>query len=292
MRSVNRLLCVAFTVVLLAAITGCGSNDGAPIQGGGDGIFVGKIIEYRGDGGGSAKPWPALIPGAPTDQTASMAPKLKLDQFPLGRAVPRRHISWFRVGQLTGATTVVVILQPMEDEDADLYVLHGSGDTYASGASLLGSSVRLPTDPGELGPGGYVPDWVAFDAGPTSKYPAAQVAVYGVNESPKKKRYRIQACQTANLPINGVGGSGTLSQITDHFYYLDAVSGTQYTVTLTASVGDPDIYVYGEEATDFINSSLLPGGGSVTFTATATGRHYVRVQAATSCVYTVSATSP
>ncbi len=291
---------VALTIVVFAALTsGCGSGGAVQVPAGGDAGAFAKIVEFRGDGGGSVKPWPAFIPGGPTDQPMSKAPKLGLDQGFFTRAVPRRHISWYRIGQLAGAETVVVLLQPTAVEDADLYVLAGDGGTYHSGgAGLLGASTRAPTatgiEPGMFG-AGLVPDWVAFDAGPTNKFPAAQVAVYGVDEAPKKKSYRVEACGAWALTVNGpAAGSTALKQYASNFWRFDATSGTQYTVNLAVTAGDPDIYVYEDVAHKYVDANAAVGGGTVVFTAASTGRHYMRVHgySGTDSNYSVNVTSP
>jgi len=294
-----KLMAVAMMVVVVAVLTsGCGSGGAVQVPTGGDTGAFAKIVEYRGDGGGSAKPWPAFIPGAPTDQPMSKAPKLGLDAGFFTRAVPRRHISWYRIGQLSTAETVVVLLQPIADQDADLFVLAGTGSTYVPGAAILGFSIRPPTDPGGE-PGmfgaGLVPDWVAFDFAPTNKAPAAQIAVFGTDLPPNKKSYRIEACGAWDLVVNGPSaGSIALKQYASNFWRFDATAGTQYTVSLTVNAGDPDIYVYEDASTEYVGANANVGGGTVTFTAGDTCRHYIRVHgySGADSSYGVNVTSP
>ena len=177
-------------------------------------------------------------------------------------------------------------------------VLSGDGGTYSSGAALLGASLRQPTDPGNE-PGmfgaGLVPDWVAFDAGPTNKFPAAQIAVFGTNGPPTKKRYRIEACGAWALTPNGASaGSLALAQYASNFWHFDAISGTQYTVTLSVAAGDPDVYIYEDRSHEYVDADASAGGGAVTFAASDTCRHYIRVHgySAIDSSYSLSVTSP
>jgi len=233
---------------------------------------MGKIVEYVGDGGGSAKPWPAMF-GSPGEQASALATLLELDHPPLVGTIRRYSVNWYRLPTLTYSTTLLVCLQPTANEDADLFLLNGNG-YYSSGAALIGYSNRVPTAGTGDWVAGFVPDWVAFTKGATGGKPAAYADVFGLPGGVWRQHYRIESHEV--LPIStGVGG--LINQYQSHWWYFDATSGTHYTVHLTANSGDPDVYVYEDRSIEFVGSNSAGGGGDVGFTAAETGRHYVRV---------------
>jgi hypothetical protein len=246
-------------------------------------------VEYVGDGGGSAKPWPVGV-APPGDQASAVAALLRLDCAPLTGLTRRKLVNWYRLPAVAYTTTLLVCLQPTADEDADLYVVQGGG-AYPAGANTIGYSARLPTASGGAVTGGYAPDWVAFTGGPTSGYPAAQVDVYGCSTGTSAKHYRIEAHEVWTLPLGG-GCGGTLSQYQSHWWSVDAVNGTHYTLHLVANSGDPDVYVYQDKSAEFVGSSAAVGGGEVGFTAAETSKHFVRVYGFSACGYGLTVTTP
>lgn len=274
-----------FLVPLLVA--GCSGTSGGPVGG-----VEPKITEYVGAGGGDAKPLPDFL-GIDNAQTRAIATLLGIDQSPIAQTTNKKHVNWNRLPALTYGMTLLVCVQPTADEDSDLYILDGSG-SYGSGAALIGSSTRTPTSSFGGAIGGYVPDWVAFDVGPTAGKPAAYADVYGYPSGLSKKHYRIEAHEALIVTVNGGIPNGVISQYQSHWWYFDALSGTHYTVHLTASAGDPDVYVYENTSVEFVGSASTSGGGNVALTAAETGRHYVRIYGfgAGSNGYALSVSSP
>jgi len=261
---------------------------------------MGTIQEYVGDGHGGVKPWPALIPrpaDSVTDQISRMGYPLHYGDPPATQFVRKRQISWYRSWTLTTVGqphTVVITLQPTADEDTDLFVLEASGGDYYDGADVLGFSDRTPdgTAPDPAVPAGYAPDWVAFTTGATGGFPAAQVAVYGFDTTVTRSHFQIEADLARKLTVNGAARSGGSPTNDSAWYWFSATSGTQYTVNMTDKSGDPDLFVYGATSSDFIDLDDGTTNASISFTATATGRHYVRVAAYDADTHDVAVTSP
>jgi len=265
------VVCVSLTVLLSG---GCGSGSGPGVV---DQVLEPRIQEYVGDGGGSLKPWPGLMPGSAGDSTSALGTKLIVGEVRTDK-VPRRLINWYRLTKNVFGTpaTVVFTLQPTADEDSDLFVFEGKGKDYQDGSALLGGSWRSPTAPGRLGAGGYAPDWVAAEIPVQGSFPMAHVAVYGYNEVPKTKHYRLEYGPASGTSI-GQGSVYAISQYKSLWTYIDATSGTQYTLDLDSGTGDIDIFLYGENSSQYIGSDTTTGDAEIVFTASATRRHYIRV---------------
>ena len=214
------------------------------------------------------------------DSAGTMPFRLRYGNPPKTQLVVRKRISWYdlpqtKVGAHLGMPVITV--QPTANEDADLYVLEGSGADFGDGAGLIGSSTRLPSASGGIA-GGYAPDWVAWEAGRTRGAPTAQVAVYGdVDDPAVRKHYLIETDWAWELQVDGTPlRPGGQVQFGSDWNFFEAHSGNPYTVHMTAHAGDPDLYVYGDESTEYVGGDATVGGGSVAFAATMTGRHFVR----------------
>jgi hypothetical protein len=293
MRPLIGALWLGAVLILAAVIGGCGSGGVGSTP---DLPGMGKIREYVGDGGGSLKPWPAMLPAPNAEQPQALGTMLTLGANFLTNSVPRYQTNWYRLAPVPTKTIIVVTLQPTANEDSDLYVCRGGVYEFEPHA-YYGYSVRLPSVVGGDGVDGYAPDWVAFTRSPTAG-PAAQVAVFGGGTA-GTKHYRIEADAVALLPLTGAKRGGTLPPYDSHWYRFHATSGTAYSVHLQTVDEDPDIYVYQDAATEFVGKAVLYGAGheTVAFTASETVYHYVRVHAwggggSGSAQYKVWVTSP
>jgi hypothetical protein len=240
---------------------------------------MGKIREYVGDGHGDTKEWPAPVPRPNLDQASRLPYRLLYGLAPKPNRIRRHRVSWYElrpttVGAYPGAP--VITLQPTANEDSDLFVIEGRGANYGDGADSIGYSTRLPSPEPDQVAGGYAPDWVAFDTGPTGGAPTAQIAVYGLPGDPIFRYYRIEADWAWELQVNGPSLRQAVTQYNSDWNFFEATSGTQYTVRMTDHNGDPDIFVYQDESTEFVAGDTGIGNASITFTAGATCRHYVR----------------
>lgn len=273
------LVRVWLLLVILAVVGGCGSNGVTPSDPG-DTSLIGKIREYVGDGHGGTKAWPASLPSPAAADHASRLPyRLEYGLAPREDRIRRRKISWYAlppttVGAHPGAP--VITLQPTANEDSDLFVLEGRGAYYWDGADSIGYSIRLPSPEPDQVASGYAPDWVAFDTGPTRGEPTAQIAVYGTPGDPPLRHYRIESDWAWELQVNGSSLRQAVAQYNSDWNFFEATSGVHYTVHMTAHSGDPDIFVYQDESTEFVDSDTGVGNASIGFTAGATCRHYIR----------------
>lgn len=252
----------------IVVLGGCGAGSVAPD--GADQVAPVKIIEYRGDGGGSLKP-PALFLAGPEPAPASVGELLGMGATGLLGTVPRKATSWYYIAPRDTAGTVVVTLQPTANEDSDLFVL----DRYDY--HLLKASLRTPSygDPDSLR-SGYAPDWVAVDLTASSGWPLAYVAVYGAVTSASVDRFRLEADgATVRGPGSGTW-AGRVAKNQSKWCRLNVHSGDPYNLTLTAVSGDPDIFVYHETSSKWVGSDVSVGGGSLGFTAGA-GPYYIRI---------------
>jgi hypothetical protein len=280
MARLTTLGCVALGGLLALALNGCGSGPGAVT----DVTSADKIVEYRGDGGGSLKPLPALGIPLLVDAGEAIPTLLGINANPKSGQVPAKQVNWYRVEAIPPTPLppiLLVTLQPTANEDSDLFVLEGNASGYGpSGAPVLGLSRRAPTSSGRLKNKGYAPDWVAFQHNPTDGWPAAQVAAYGFHVGSAVKHYRIEVSDVGLMAPGVVTQAFPLDQYRSHWWRLEATNGTQYRVVVTAVSGDPDIFVYEDSASAFVGSNTRVGSGAVKFTAAKTCRHYIRVYAA------------
>jgi hypothetical protein len=295
MTSLRWIAVAGLLLLVCGLVTGCSSTSGTPGSPA-DGLAIAKIREYVGDGGGSAKPWPGFIPRP--EQADALGQLLGFGAYPRTKFVPSKQTYWLRLPALNNNRTILVTLQPMADEDADLFVMKGMAFGYGGpDDDCLGYSFRTPTGGGPADPvHGYAPDWVAFTPGNTSGWPAAQVAVYGVSTGATPKHFWVEADWVWPLAVNGAAYTHTITGGNSNWYKFSATSGLQYTVTLdmTGGTGDPDSYVYGDSSSKFCVKCDSAGGGNAVFTASETGTHYVRVFAFNpgTNTFTVSVTQP
>ncbi len=275
----RHLAYVTVILVILTAVGGCGS-DGVMSSNPGDGPLMGKIREYVGDGHGGTKSWPSFLPSPAAADHASRLPyRLEYGLTPKSNRIRRHGISWYALPPTTVSAhpgAPVITLQPTANEDSDLFVLEGRGAHYWDGADSIAYSIRLPAPEPDQVAGGYAPDWVAFDTGPTSGAPTAQIAVYGLAGDPPFRYYRIESDWAWELQVNGASIRQAVAQYNSDWNFFEATSGVRYTVHMTAHDGDPDIFVYQDESTEFVTSDTGTGNASRTFTATDTCRHYIR----------------
>jgi len=278
-------------------VAGCsGTGDG-----GGPGEAGVKIAEYVGDGHGGTKPLPPFLTapsgsaGEVTTQVA--APVLNHNTPYVADTVEQTNVSWYRLPAVSVATCWVVTVQPTANLDSDLYMIEGNASAFGDGADYRGSSNRLPTASGELTRGvGYAPDWAyTSTTGTTGGHPSAFIAVYGVPDLNLGARpFRIEADMAGVLYAGGAARAGSLTAGNSlWFYFYGALSGTAYTVKLTAVQGDPDVYVYGQRSIEFIGKDISAGNGQVHFTTATYDKYYfIRVYGYNNCKYSIKVTSP
>lgn len=70
-------------------------------------------------------------------------------------------------------------------------------------------------------------------------------------------------------------------------YYKFQAAGSSTTITVTASSGDPDLYVYNSSY-GYITKSTNYGSGSVTISTSAGAWYYIKIQAWNDCAYTIN----
>lgn len=252
-----------------------------------------SVEEYRGDGHGGTKPIPDLVRN-PEVSPQLTPPKLRMRTPPRNAQVPYAMTDWYYIQPIAAASiNLVVLVQPTSNTDSDLFVLEAIGSGYDDGASVLGYSNRLPQDVDNVSAvGGYAPDWVAFNVTNTSGYPAAQVAIYGYSTG--TSYYTVEVDKTRILTLNGPWINDQVAHLASDWFQFSATAGTQYTVQVNATGGNPDFYVYEGSSTAYAGGNENLGGGTVTYTATVDGTHYVRVIGASpgATYYQIKVTSP
>jgi len=302
MRPSARPALAALLAPLAWYVAGCSSGSSPdPVSGPlGEGV---KIQEYVGDGHGGTKSWPALLPQAGEAEGPPAALSLQPVQTqarptPLAdntrRAwsyVPRAAVNWFAVE--FAAARWVVTLQPTTNVDTDLYLLDGSAPTYTDGAGCFGSSTRVPqVSDHDRVKGSYAPDWVYFQIGGNRNAPACFAAVYGPDAETERKVFTIEADRAIALPPNLSSYAASLRVGDSRWFWFMTQRGEDYTVRLTASEGDPDLYVYRAFSDQYLTGSAARGGAEVSFTAEFGSLHLIRVYAYTDCRYGIRALSP
>lgn len=294
MRTLTIAAALAVSALLLA---GCGGSGLAPKLADELGtILPGKIIEYEGDGHGGTKPFPAAVLAAPANvETQAISTRLQVGGAAKVGKTQKRRVNWYCIDPHTLNAWLVVTVQPLSANDADLYIIEPTGSDYVDGADCYRYSDRLPTDNGDHPKDlGYAPDWVCWRNDIPSPFPSAQVAVYGPEDAgPAFRRYLIECEQVRSIPPGGRRDS--VGHRNSNWYRIwEPSGGVQYTVSLTDVTGDPDLFVYRGSSTNFIDSDISPGGGSVTFTAPTLGYYYMRVYGYADGLsrYTITVTSP
>jgi len=248
---------IAATVVGVAVLIlgGCGSSPERSLPGERQDYGV-KIEEYVGDGHGGTRPWPALIPqpGGPTGfaaapgaepvHTQSLATLLRDNAACIADWVGQAAVNWCAVDPRVGRW--VVTLQPTTLDDVDLYVLEGSGADFGDGnAAVYDFSTRTPAVHRDRLRGRYAPDWVAFAQQAETNHPAAFVAVYGLDLDTGQKEFTIEADRAGYLEVDGRSSANSLRARNSRWFYFLGEALVEYEVLLTATEGDPDLYVYG-----------------------------------------------
>ena len=291
MKTILTAASVILVVSVQLAVSGCGSNSTSSAV---DQVLEPRIQEYVGDGGGSLKPWPDLLGVAIGDRPGVVAPKIRWGNSPKADKVPRKQVSWYRLEAFdTWTPYLIVTVQPTANEDSDLYLLEGKGKDFDDGVQLVASSRRAPSDP-DATAGGYAPDWVAYQTTHTHGWPAGYVAIAGVNEEPATKHYRIEVDAASAISVNGPQETSAVCQYESHWWVFDVAPGTHYTVTMTPTSGDPDVFVYGGTSSDFIGSDTTAGTAVIPFIAASADRHHIRIYGygSSSNGYTLEVTSP
>lgn len=289
----SEFLGLLVAAVVVSVIAGCSGSGGSRDP---ETSPLGKIHEYVGRGYEGERPLPSWLGGTEM-QTRASATNLKIGGPPRVATVAPANINWFRIPAISVNKNLVVTLQPTANEDSDLFVLEGeAGRDYADGISIYGNSRRMPQDstaPDDHLASGYAPDWVAFNVGPVERA-ASYVAVYGHHTMDGVKHFRIEADSLWAIQVNGFLQPGQLAQGDSHWYRFNAANGTTYTLNLNTGSGDADMFVYDGNSYGYVGKNTAAGGGMVTFTATTSGLHYVRVYGYTATVsqYTLEVNSP
>jgi len=286
------VVAVAVPLLVVPLIAGCGATS-APTNAVGAGV---KIQEYLGDGHGGAKPWPSFLPlaGAPV-QPAAVPEQLEDNHSCLVGSVAAGWVNWYALEPRAGATTWVVTLQPTANADSDLYLLEAYGPNYTDGADCRGYSNRSPNGVNhDRVKGSYAPDWVRLGIAsmgvPTT--PPAYMAIYGSQADAAAKPYTLEADAAGRLTVGGGASAGSLAAGNSRWFYFAALVGHDYTVTVSAVSGDPDLYVYQDASTEYVTGSAARGGATVSLRATASISHYMRVYGYNDCGYSIRVTSP
>ncbi|MEI6499505.1 MAG: pre-peptidase C-terminal domain-containing protein [Armatimonadota bacterium] len=236
-------------------------------------LAVSVLLSACGGGGSPRTVSPAT---SPTVNTAN-ALGLTLGAAPVAGALLQGQTSLY-TATLQSAHTYVVTLQSVAaDEDSDLYVFR----PVAAGRTLIGSS-RL----GHTSSTTAKADWVGFVSQNAGAHPL-EVRAFAPTTATHPDRFRIEAIEATQL-APGASASATVAATANQWRWFSANNGTQYRVTLTPSSGNPNLYVYGATSSLLRGSSTHTSGADVvTFTANASGRHYVRVYGGSASSYSL-----
>lgn len=231
--------------------------------------------------GGGEPPATADDAAAQVDTTA-VPTTLTAGGAPVWGAVQQGRRTFYRA-QLSMGHRYVVTLQPVaDDEDSDLFVF----TPVAAGRTLIGRS-RQGHDAATVANA----DWLGLVPTVNGWH---QIEARGVAPSTPQDpdNYRLEVDEAT---LCGPGCT-QISTVSDHYstwYCFRATVGTQYTITLTPSSGNPDLYVYGATSNQRRGSSTHAAGvDSVTFTAPTTGYNYLRVYGASAGGYQLQITAP
>jgi len=228
-------------------------------------------------GGGGAGSLPTAVSSEPEVSTEA-SPSLTVGAAPRAFSVFKTAKKYFQT-PLTQGPRYVVTLQPTaSDEDCDLQVFRPA----ASGRAPLGVSRR-----GHSGATVATADWVSFLSQDTGPHPI-QVWAYSPTTPTDPNNFRLEVDEATQCALD-YSGSSTVARNDSRWYWFEATSGSAYTVTLTPSSGNADLYVYGATSDKPRGSSTnATGADTVTFTARATGPHHVRVYGVNACSYSLS----
>ena len=273
----NRIACavMCLSVLLLAVLLGgCGGgNSGTPVLAGL------KIDDVFGMLGGETKPDPLATPAEAQAQPESLATPLVPAAAPKTGVVAHDLISWYGCLLPADSAIYVVTLQPRAaTEDTDLYLFKPA----PGGLGRIGSSCR-----GHNGNTVETPDWLS--TGTTATAGRYQIAVYGYSPTvaPGTNHYTVEVDRAVTLATNGTAKTQTVAPTGSSWFSFMAVGGSSYTVTTSPSSGDPDLFVYGSTSDTLKGKSRKAvGPDAVTFTATVTGRHFVRVYGVSASTFT------
>lgn len=263
---------VVILIAMAAALGGCGggSSSGTAAKA--------RIQEFVGAGYSGEKPGGCEFTPATGAAGAKTLPALLgLNAAPAAGTVPVRQVSWYRLAAYPTDRKVVITLQQLAPEDSDLFVL--SSAPYLSGANLLGSSTRSASGgDGDVCDAG-VPDWLFLSLPAPNDNPAAQIAVYGVNNDPALKHYQLAIDTVTTLAVDAVAAvHGSVPEFDSRWYRFRPTVGQTYDVyAALASGSDPDLFVYRGSATGFVGADTTAGTAHVRFTATNDTWHYVRL---------------
>ena len=278
MKTILTAATAVLVLSVLLAVSGCSSNSTPSAI---DQVLEPRVEEYVGDGGGSLKPWPDFLGPLGHDSPSVVAPKLRLFSHPKTGKVARKQVSWYRFQAIPSSSDglqVVVTLQPTaSDHDTDLFVLEGKAKEFDDGAQTVAYSRRAPSA-GDSVTGGGAPDWVGVEVSSSGGWPGAHIAVLGANNDPAVKHFRLEADQVIIRIPGEPALTGSVVQHDSHWYGIMANTGTHYTVLMDdTGAGDPDVFVYGSDATKFIAKNTTTGDASIGFTAAETAIHYIRI---------------
>jgi hypothetical protein len=230
--------------------------------------------------GGESKPDPFAAEPAVTPEGVATA--LTLGAAPTAGAVAYDRVFWYDCALPADGKQYIVTLQPaVAANDCDLYVFQPAAGNMAR----VGLSQR-----GHAGNTLATPDWLAFVPPHAGRY---SLGVYGYTQTTATvlDSYKIEVDQAVPLSAGAAALGGSMGATDSKWYWFDAVMGDSYTVTLTPTSGDPDLFVYGANSAKLRGKSLkTTGTDSVTFTADATGHHYVRVYGVSAAAYTITLT--
>lgn len=281
------LAIASVTGVLLALGGGCGGSGSSPLAGDvSRAVSIGlpqvlpmwTVEEYRGEGAGAYKQMPSFVRVQKDVSSQFQPPKLRFRAPSRAGQTERANFDWYYIQPLNTDLRLVIMVQPTANEDSDLYVFEGTGSDFDDDANCLAYSRRLPTlNQGPDSLGGYAPDWVAIDFTDTNGYPAAQVGVYGYeNWGVSEYHYRIEVDKIRWISVNGPWYHSKVAYQQSDWWAFWGTTGNHYVVR-TVSPGNPDMYVYEQHSSGFIDDEEGPAGGIVEFDADYSGWHYVRV---------------
>jgi len=252
-----------------------------------------KLRDTAGTLGGERKAVPTPAPesavaeafalaGKPGGQPGggSSASAIVLDGPAKASSVVQAKYEWFTCTLPGDGWLYVATLQPLfADEDSDLYVYKPT----SAGGSLVGSSTR-----GHGGDSLATPDFVAFESYAAGDW---RLGVYGYSPAAKRdpNDFTIEADRVRLIPENGTVLTGDVAAANSRWYSFEAIPTLSYTIRLTCSSGDADLYVYGAASDQFRGQSVnVSGDDTVAIPWGTSGRHCVRVYGSKAASFGIS----